>query len=238
MIFFRSLLYQIVLVLSSLLFSIAMLCVSILPATKLLDRLAKYWGHTNLWALKILCGLSYRVTGLEHLPKEPVVVLAKHQSAWETIAFWVLLPEHQSWVLKQELTRIPFFGWALTRCRPIAIDRSAGRREITKLIQEGTERLNAGRNVIIFPEGTRVAPGTHHAYGVGGALLAERSGRPILPIAHNAGVFWGRRSLMKRPGIIDVVIGPLIEPAGRKATKINALAEEWIEKTVAKLPTE
>ncbi|NEV63436.1 lysophospholipid acyltransferase family protein [Thiorhodococcus minor] len=237
MIFLRSLLYQVVLILSSLFFSIIILGVSIRPALARCDRVAKYWGLTNLWALRTLCGLSYRIRGLEHLPDEPIVLLSKHQSAWETIAFRAILPEQQSWVLKQELTRIPFFGWALMRCGPIAIDRSAGRREITRLVQEGTEQLGSGRNVVIFPEGTRVAPGARHSYGVGGALLAARSGRRVVPIAHNAGVFWGRRSFVKRPGVIDVIVGPVIETQGRKATEINAMTEDWIEGAVAELPS-
>lgn len=236
MIFLRSLLYQVVLVLSSFAFSILILGLSVRPSLARCDRIAKYWGLTNLWALKTLCGLSYRVRGLEHLPDEPLVVLSKHQSAWETIAFRAILPESQSWVLKQELTRIPFFGWALKQCGPIAIDRSAGRREITRLVQEGTEHLGSGRSVVIFPEGTRVAPGARHNYGVGGALLAARSGRRVVPIAHNAGVFWGRRSLMKRSGVIDVVIGPVMDTEGSKATEINAMVEDWIERTVAELP--
>ncbi|MBK1722078.1 lysophospholipid acyltransferase family protein [Thiocystis violacea] len=235
MLLLRSLLYQVVLLGSSLLYSIAILLVGWGRSKHLVARLARSWGVLNLHALKHLCGLEYRVTGIEHLPREPSVVLSKHQSAWEIIALRVLLPLDQSWVLKQELTRIPFFGWALNRLDPIPIDRAAGRREITKLIREGTKRLDEGRWIIVFPEGTRVAPGTQHTYGIGGALLAERSGRRVVPIAHNAGVFWGRRSLMKRPGIIDVVIGPSLQTQGRKATEINALTEEWIEGAVAAL---
>ncbi len=236
MILFRSLLYQVFLIASTLLYSIAVLMVGSNDSDRIVGRLGRHWGYANLWALKHLCGLDYRVQGIEHLPTQPAVVLCKHQSAWETIALRAFLPMQQSWVLKQELTKIPFFGWALARFKPIPIDRSAGRREITKLIREGTMLLDAGRLVIVFPEGTRVAPGMRHSYGVGGALLAERSGRPVVPIAHNAGVFWGRRSLLKRPGMIDVVIGPAIETQGRKATEINALTEAWIETTVSGLP--
>lgn len=236
MILIRSLLYQVVLIGSTILFSILVLIAGIARLDGIVNRLGNAWGYTNLWALKFLCGLDYRVRGMEHLPSEPVVLLSKHQSSWETIALRAFLPPNQAWVLKQELTRIPIFGWALMKFKPIPIDRSAGRREITKLIREGTQRLDSGRMVIVFPEGTRVAPGVHHAYGVGGALLAERSGRRVVPIAHNAGVYWGRRSFLKHPGVIDVVIGAPIETQGRKATEINALTEEWIERTVAELP--
>lgn len=237
MIVLRSLLYQIVLIGSSLICSILVLIIGWGGYNHSVGRIGRYWAYTNLWALKYLCGLDYRIQGMEHFPaNESVVVLCKHQSAWETIALRAFLPINQSWVLKQELLRIPFFGWALARFRPIAIDRSAGRREITKLLREGTAQLDAGRPVVVFPEGTRVAPGVRHPYGVGGALLAERSGRAVVPIAHNAGVFWGRRSFIKRPGTVEMVIGPIIETQGRKATEINALTEAWIEAKMTELP--
>jgi 1-acyl-sn-glycerol-3-phosphate acyltransferase len=159
----------------------------------------------------VICGLRYRVTGLESLPSESSIVLSKHQSAWETIALRAILPAHQSWVLKRELMRIPLFGAALARFRSIPIDRSAGRRAIVELVREGLQRLESGRWVIIFPEGTRVAPGCRQPYAIGGAVLAERSARPVVPIAHNAGHFWGRRNLRKFPGTIDLVIGPVIQ---------------------------
>ncbi|MBK1717451.1 lysophospholipid acyltransferase family protein [Thiocystis violacea] len=236
MIFLRSLLYQLVLIGSSLLYSLAILMVGWWMPSRFVSRLGRSWARLNLKALKTICGLDYRVQGLEHLPKENAIVLCKHQSAWDIIALRAFLPADQSWVLKEELTRIPIFGWALRHLQPIPIDRSVGRREITKLIREGLRFLNAGRWVIVFPEGTRVAPGTRQTYGIGGALLAERSGRPVVPIAHNAGVFWGRRSLIKRPGTIDVVIGPVIDTRESKATEINAATEQWIERAVAGLP--
>lgn len=162
--------------------------------------------------------------------------MAKHQSAWETIALRCILPGNQAWVLKQELMRIPVFGWALAKARPIAIDRSAGRRAVKELIEQGTNHLRDGRYVMIFPEGTRVAPGSHRRYGLGGALLAEKSGYPVLPIAHNAGVYWSRRSLRKYPGTVHVVIGPIIDSAGRSAKEILHQTETWIEGEVSRLP--
>ena len=120
--------------------------------------------------------------------------------------------------------------------KPIAINRKSGHRAVDQIIEQGKERLSKGCKIIVFPEGTRVAPGSRKRYGAGGALLAERSGHPVLPIAHNAGVFWRRRELRKYPGTIDVVIGPLIETKGLSAQQINAKAEAWIEETVEKLP--
>jgi 1-acyl-sn-glycerol-3-phosphate acyltransferase len=122
--------------------------------------------------------------------------------------------------------------------KPIAINRKSGKRSLQQIIEQGIERINSGCKIVVFPEGTRVAPGTRKRYGIGGALLAEKSGVPILPIAHNAGVFWRRRELSKYPGTIDVVIGPLIETHGLSALEINERAEAWIEAKVEELPQE
>jgi 1-acyl-sn-glycerol-3-phosphate acyltransferase len=232
----RSILYEVFLVGSVIVYSTLLLVLGPIVSESGLDRLAQQWAKLNLGALRWICGLRYRVSGLETVPVETAVVLSKHQSAWDIIALRALLPIRQSWVLKQELMRIPVFGAGLKRLRCIPIDRTAGRRAIVELVREGMHLLQSGRWVIVFPEGTRVAPGCRHPYAIGGAVLAERSGRPVVPIAHNAGYFWGRRSIRKEPGTIDVIIGPTIPTAGRTATEINAAAEAWIESTVATLP--
>jgi 1-acyl-sn-glycerol-3-phosphate acyltransferase len=232
----RSFAYQIVLVGSSIVFSGLLVVLGPVLSVRHSDGIARIWSKLNLGALRVICGLRYRVSGLETLPETTSIVLAKHQSAWEILALRAILPLHQSWVLKQELMHIPLFGAGLRKSQPIPIDRGAGRKAIVELVREGQRRLDAGRWVIVFPEGTRVAPGVRHPYALGGAVLAERSGRPVVPIAHNAGLFWGRRSLRKLPGTIDVVIGPIIASEGRKAAEINADVEEWIESTVASLP--
>ncbi len=202
-------------------------------------RIGGLWARITLRLLRGICGLDYQVKGLEHLPSSSFIVLAKHQSAWETIALRTILPPSQAWILKYELQRIPLFGSALKLCRPIAIDRKAGRKAIHRIIEQGTQALQEGRNVIVFPEGTRVAPTERKRYGIGGALLGERSGYPIVPLAHNAGVFWKRRGLRKFPGTVSVVIGPVVETKGRKAPEINREVEQWIEATMEKLvPTE
>ena len=237
MILVRSQIFFGLLLLSTLLFALPFWLLGRWLSDQKLGKIAAVWGRVNLWLLKWICGLDFQVEGTEHIPEENCIVLAKHQSAWETIALRCILPGNQAWVLKQELMRIPVFGWALARARPIAIDRSAGRRAVKQLIDQGTSHLRNGRYVIIFPEGTRTAPGTRKRYGLGGALLAERSGYPVLPIAHNAGVFWSRRSLRKYPGTIRVIIGPQIESAGRSAKEILEHAETWIETEVARLPS-
>jgi 1-acyl-sn-glycerol-3-phosphate acyltransferase len=156
------------------------------------------------------------------------VILAKHQSAWETMAFQLIFPP-QVHVLKRELLWIPFFGWGLALMSPIAIDRRRGVAALRNIARRGRERLSQGFWVIVFPEGTRVAPGGRRPYQLGGAWLAADSGAPVVPVAHNAGLFWPRNAFLKRPGTITVRIGPAIESAQRDAQTINRLAEQWIE---------
>ncbi|MEJ1296707.1 MAG: lysophospholipid acyltransferase family protein [Candidatus Sedimenticola sp. (ex Thyasira tokunagai)] len=199
-------------------------------------RVANFWGGLNIKLLGAICGLDYEISGLERIPQGGAIILAKHQSAWETLALRYLLPPEQAWVAKRELLWVPIFGWAMALVQPIMIDRKSGRKAVRQVIETGTMRLQQGRLVVIFPEGTRVAPGEHKRYGIGGALLAEKSGFPIIPIAHNAGIFWRRRDIKKYPGTVQVVVGPTIEPEGLSAAEINRQVEEWIESTVAQLP--
>lgn len=236
MILVRSLLYYALLMLSVGVFGLWILVVNLFVPAGVVDRAATRWGLFNLWLLRWICNLDYRLTGLENLPDKACIVMSKHQSAWETIALRGLLPDAQSWVLKKELMRLPIFGIGLRIARSIPIDRSAGRRAVLQVVNEGTQRLSEGRWVIIFPEGTRTAPGERRKYGLGGAVLAERSGAPIVPIAHNAGVFWRRRGVRKYPGTIQVAIGPAIEPSGRKAATIMRDVESWIERQQENLP--
>ena len=228
MLFLRSLLFALCQVSSTLVFAPLSVLSGVLPF-RFRYRFIMQWSYFNLWCAEKICGLRYTVEGREHIPTQPCVILCKHQSAWETYALPCIFPQMLSWVCKRELLWIPFFGWGLAMMQPIAIDRNAGRRALEQLVEQGTARLNDGRSVVIFPEGTRVAPGRKGRYGIGGAMLSERSGYPVLPIAHNAGEFWSKRSFIKHPGKIRVVIGPLIERGGRTATEINNLTEQWIE---------
>lgn len=232
----RSSVFFVVLGASVIVFGVPIILFARLLPYEWLTRVANAWGKSVLFFLKAICGLGYRVEGIENFPANNAIVFCKHQSAWETIALRALLPPAQTWVLKRELIRIPIFGPALSAFDPIAIDRSAGRRAVKQLLSEGQRSLDKGRWIVIFPEGTRVAPGERRRYAIGGALLAEKSGRPVVPIAHNAGVFWGRRSLAKYPGVIDLVVGPCIPAKGRAAADILADAEQWIENTVCGLP--
>ena len=179
------------------------------------------WIH---WTL----GIRYQVEGWNHVPDFPVVLMAKHQSAWETLFMEARFPA-QCWIVKRELLWLPFVGWGLMAIRCIAIDRSSGTSAREQIVQQGARRIAQGMWVSIFPEGTRVAPGTRGRYGIGGALLATRSGTPILPIAHDAGEVWPRYAFRKRPGVVHVVIGPLIDPKGRDVLEVNREVEAWIE---------
>ncbi len=234
----RAFIFEVCLWLSVVVYGTLMLLLaSVLPARRL-QQLARHWQRAVLWTLRGLCRIDYRVSGLEYLQQHQAqgqIILSNHQSAWETIALGTLLSGPQSWVMKRELLRIPFFGWALALFRPIAIERSAKRQAMRQLLAVGAERLAVGHSVVIFPEGTRVAPGTVKRFGLGGAMLAARTQAPIVPIAHNAGCFWGRNQWRKRPGTIDVVIGPPIETKGLTASAINALAEGWIRSTAETL---
>lgn len=187
------------------------------------------WARSMLWWLRVTCGLRYRVLGRENIPEQPCVILCKHQSAWETLALQQIFPP-QVWVLKRELLFIPFFGWGLAMASPIAINRTAGREALKQLIAKGKERLKQGFFVVIFPEGTRVAPGTNGKYHIGGAWLAAQTKTPVVPIAHNAGEYWGKNSFLKRPGTITLSIGKPIDTNGIKADELNQRVEGWIEK--------
>lgn len=198
-------------------------------------RVITGWSHFTIWWAKRCCGIHYEISGLENLPPQNAIVLCKHQSAWETLFLQVLLPP-QSWVLKKELLYIPFFGWGLALLEPIAINRSQKSSALKQLLAQGKQRLAEKRWVVLFPEGTRVAPGQVGRYSRSGAILAKESGFPVVPIAHNAGVFWPRNAFIKKPGIIKVVIGPSIDPQHCSIDEIQQKAQDWIENTMKTLP--
>ena len=197
----------------------------------------RIWARTLLTVLRWTCGLEYREEGLERQPPGNHVALWKHSSSWETIAMNVVFPR-QVWVLKRELQWLPVLGWALSLLHAIAIDRSAGRAAVAQVIEQGKARLAEGDWVTIYPEGTRTPPNERRKFGVSGALLAAETGHLIVPVAHSAGYFWPRRGLLKRRGMIRVVIGPPITAAGRDARDINDEAQRWIEAQMAEFAPE
>jgi 1-acyl-sn-glycerol-3-phosphate acyltransferase len=193
------------------------------------------WSVLTLAWLKLSCGLGWQVHGREHIGHAPGVIVCKHQSAWETIALQLIFPR-QSQVLKRELLRVPFFGWGLASLNPIAIDRNAGARALKTVLSDGAARINDGWWVVLFPEGTRIPAGQRGRYTQTGAALAARNDCPLIPVAHNAGVFWARNALTKLPGTIQVVIGQPIATEGRSTKQVMQEVEQWIESCCATLP--
>jgi 1-acyl-sn-glycerol-3-phosphate acyltransferase len=204
---------------------------------KSLYAVARSWSRSQLWVLKVVCGLTHTVEGAEHIVPGAHVSMWKHSSAWETIAQAEIFPP-QSWVLKRELMWIPLVGWALHFLRPIAINRKAGTAAVNQVVEQGRQRLAEGFWILVFPEGTRVAAGETRKYGVSGALLASKVGCKIVPVAHNAGDFWPRRGWLKRPGTIRVAIGPPIDAAGRDPRALNDEVRAWIERKLAVMAEE
>ena len=193
------------------------------------------WAVFNLWWLKICCGVTYEIKGKDNIPGKPCIVMSKHQSAFETLALQqIFIP--QVWILKKELLQIPIYGWGLASMQPIAINRDSTIKSFRQIADQGCERLQKGYWVIIFPEGTRVAPNKKKKYLPGGGMLAEKSGAQVVPVAHNAGRLWPRNSMIKKPGLITIKIGPVIESENKSAKEITDEVENWIEKEVGELP--
>lgn len=235
MVLFRSLLYTTLLFLVTLVFGVIVLVSALLPLS-IEQRyvIPRSWGLFLTWLAGAICGLKYVIEGRENLPTRPFISLWKHSSAWETMAQMFVVPT-ASWLLKREVIWIPVIGWAVSTYKPIAINRSAGHSAVNQVVKQGRERLAAGMGIVVYPEGTRVAPGQTRKYGVSGALLATETGAPVVPIAHNAGYFWKRRSIVKKPGLIRVVIGPPIDPSGLTAREVNERAQQWIEAKIAEI---
>ena len=188
-----------------------------------------FYSVLNLWVLKHLCHIDYRVEGIENIPKdEACIIFSKHQSALETMMVQRIFPP-LTFVVKRELLWMPFFGWGLRAIDPIGINRKAGRKAIFQVVEQGIDRLKKGIWIVIFPEGTRSKPGTRLPYKKGGAILASKSEHRVIPVAHTAGEFWPKGFFSRQTGTIVMSIGPAIETKGRKADEIMKEAECWIE---------
>lgn len=201
-------------------------------------RITMGWPRLAIWGARVFCGVRWQIEGRENLLNGPAVVLAKHQSAWETLFLPSHLPREVCFVYKRELHRIPFFGWGLALLRMIPIDRAKGKEAFEQVVQVGQQRLDEGRWPILFPEGTRIAPGKMGRFKMGGALLAIRTNSPITPIAHNAGELWPRHAFTKKPGLITVRIGPPISPDGLTPEALNDKVSAWIEAEMKSLNPE
>ncbi len=233
--YLRSVIYFACMVVTAIFYSIVSLPTVVLPF-EARYRFIRRWAWFNIWLLERLVGLRYQVEGEENIPQGAFILMSKHQSTWETYAFQKIFPP-LVWVLKKELLRVPFFGWGLALLEPIAIDRKAKKQAMTQVIEQGIERLKTGKVVVIFPEGTRIPAGQKGRYKLGGARLAVESGYPIVPVAHNAGEYWPRRGLLKKPGVIKVVIGKPIDPAGKSAEELIREVEDFIEGQMQRITT-
>ena len=194
---------------------------------KVRSRMIAGWAVFVTWWLKVTCGVSHEIVDLENVPEQPCVIACAHQSTWETIATQTFLPP-LAWVLKKELLKIPVLGWGLWATRPIAIDRNDSKNALDQVVDQGILKLQEGRHVLIFPEGTRTAHGSVGRYKKGAAKLALRAQVPIVPVAHNAGRFWQRNSLWIKPGKIVCKFGPIIDIDGKTDEQLTEEIKQWI----------
>lgn len=226
MLFFRSSLFFIGQLITAPIFTlIALLAWPVNPILR--NQLISGWARSMIWWLRVTCNVRHEVSGMENIPDKPCIILAKHQSTWETFAFQAIFPT-QVYVLKRELLWIPIFGWGLAMTSPIAINRASGREALKQLVSKGQARLAQGLWVVIFPEGTRMRPHQQGKYHIGGAWLACQTKTPVLPVAHNAGHCWPK-GFIKQAGVIKLHIGPAIATADLKADALNLKVEQWIE---------
>lgn len=230
MIVFRSALYQILLIAVVIPYSFLVLAMAPFPR-KTRHRVIAAWPAFAAWLAQYVLGIRYEVKGLENIPSEPVVILSKHQSAWETLAYSRIFPPHV-YVMKRELLWLPFLGWGLALMSPIAIDRGNRKAAMARMITLGGERLKQGFSIMVYPEGTRIPVGQRSTYRAGGAVLACNNGARVLPVAHNAGLLWPKNSFSKRPGKVTVVIGQPISTVGLKPDEVMRMVETWIENEV------
>ena len=233
MIFFRSALYQLLLLAIVIPYSFLVLAMAPFPR-RTRHRVIAAWPAFAAWLAQYVLGIRYEVRGRENIPSEPVVILSKHQSAWETLAYSAIFPPHV-YVMKRELLCLPFLGWGLALMSPIAINRGNRKAAMARMITLGGERLKQGFSIMVYPEGTRIPVGQRGTYRQGGAVLACNNGARVLPVAHNAGLLWPKNSFAKHPGKVTVVIGPPIETAGRKPDEVMRQVETWIENEVQQL---
>lgn len=204
-----------------------------LPLRQRFSLLNLYNRFVLFW-LRVTCGIEYRFEGLENIPATSHVMVSNHQSEWETIILHTLKPPLCT-VLKQELLNIPIFGWGLRLIKPIPLDRSQPAKMLRKVLKVGGERLEAGLSVLIFPEGTRVAPGQRKPFSKSAAMIACKAGVPVVPVAHNAGEHWDPKNWVKMSGTLSMRIGKPIPTLGRRADEVIAEAEAWVEKQLVEI---
>jgi 1-acyl-sn-glycerol-3-phosphate acyltransferase len=226
--FVRSLIFTLVMIIATVIWAPICFLFAPLPYNQRYWATAR-WNVFIIWAAKVICGIRYETRGYENFPDGPVIVLSKHQSAWETIFLLMSTPRPLVFVFKKSITYIPFFGWAISLMKMIPIDRSKGKDAFAQVVTIGRKRLADGQWVIMFPEGTRIPVGKKGNYKGGGTRLAIETNTPVIPIALNSGECWPKNSFIKRPGVITVSVGKPIAPENMNATELMAKVEEWIE---------
>ena len=229
----RSALFMVLLALATVITLLALVC-GFWLSQRTRRLIVVPYVNVVMFLIRHLLGIRHQIIGAENIPATPCVILSKHQSAWETLAFQLIFPP-QVYVMKRELLWIPFFGWGLAMTSPIAINRSAGREALKQLVKLGKQRLASGLWVVVFPEGTRIAPNQHGKFHIGGAWLASGAKATVLPVAHNAGHFWAKNSMLKHPGTITVSIGQAIDCSHLKPDAVNTQVEAWIKAEMANL---
>ena len=226
--FLRSLLFVLVTILATVVWLPVCLLAAPLPYNQRF-YITSRWNVFVTWCAKVLCGIRYQFKGYENLPDAPVILLSKHQSAWETIALLPAMPRPLVFVFKREILYIPFFGWGMALLRMIPIDRSQGVSAFRQVVVQGKRRLADGQWIIMFPEGTRMPVGSKGKFKTGGTRLAIETQAAVVPIALNSGECWPKNSFIKRPGLITVSIGKPISPENHTADSLMHEVENWIE---------
>ncbi|HEX5343978.1 MAG TPA: lysophospholipid acyltransferase family protein [Duganella sp.] len=226
--FLRSLIFTVVMVVSTVLWSLVCFVAAPLPYRQRF-YITSRWNVFMIWCLKVICGIRYEIRGMDNLPDAPAILLSKHQSAWETIFLLPMMPRPLVFVFKKEILYIPFFGWAMALLRMIPIDRKQGKNAFKDVVRHGKRRLAQGLWIIMFPEGTRIPVGKAGKYKSGGTRLAIETGAVVVPIAHNSGECWPKNSFIKRPGLVTVSIGKPISSEGQTPDGMMQQVENWIE---------
>jgi 1-acyl-sn-glycerol-3-phosphate acyltransferase len=209
-----TILWAIMGVYSIFIFFVALLIAFCKPTTR--NRVICSWTWLFNFCARNICGVKYQVIGRENIPNTPSIIASSHQSMWETLCFSQIFPQHV-WVLKEELLKIPFFGWALSFAAPISINRNSSAKAMDKVLKQGLERFNQGFWILTFPEGTRLMPKERKKYKYGTAKLALLLNSNVLPVAHNAGYCYPKTGLCLYPGLITVKVGKVIVPTGQSA---------------------
>ena len=226
---FRNLIFYFIFFTTLIFISIVIILASFLLPVKKCQMIASFWIINILKLIKHLCGIDWVVDGYDNIPDQPFVIMANHQGPWESLFLQTLMLPTSS-IIKKEILFIPFFGWAISRLKPIPINRKEKHTSMKKIISIGGERIKNGYAVLIFPEGTRRNPKDGIGkFGNGGSVLAVNTGVPVVPICHNSGMYWKNKSFKKVAGKISVIIGEPI--SGIDAKEITKQAQMWVDKT-------